>query len=278
MATKKKANNGKRNGNNKPKSKPQNGSIAKREDALPAIFGNVEGFPAGMENVDSSDIILPRLALVQSMSRCVNPDDASAPKPGEFINSLSVERYKPPVRLVPIFYNKAAILFPEKINDPIECQSRNAKEGTAFGTCAECENNWADWSRGEPPRCSQIHEFVCVFADDDPESALPFIVSMMRTSAGVGKKWLSAARFAGVNAPLFGVVYELSRDVKENEHGKFYVYTIRPAGRVDDPHAYVPLYQMVSGAYKQDRVVTDFEEAPDRITGDDATDFDPNKL
>jgi hypothetical protein len=264
--------------NGKGKKNENNGikDLVKGGENLPTVASATgeKGMQAGFEAVDESDIILPRLSLLQLMSKAVDVEDKNAPQPGQFMNTLTMETYKPPIEVVPVFYNKAAILFPEKLSDPILCQSRDALTGNTYGDCEGCEHNWASWESG-PPACSAIHEFICVFKADNPEFALPFIISMMRTSAKAGKQWLSIGKVAG--GPSFGASYLIGADKKENDHGKFYIYTVRPSGRID-PTPYERTYLSMLSAYRSGRIKTDYEESPDRIQkkGDDS--FDPDEF
>jgi hypothetical protein len=262
----------KKNNNKKGNAKEEKALVPTEEIAL-AIPGMEEGVIPGLECVDDSDIILPRLALVQQMSKCVDDHDEDAPKPGVLINTLTMEQYPPPVEVVPVFYNKAAIKFPSDPSEPIECQSRDSVTGMTHGICGSCEFYWGDWQHG-PPACSVIHEFICVFKKDEPLFALPFIVSMMRSSAKTGKQWLSIASVARV--PLFAASYEIGADYRKNDKGNFYVYSVRPSGRID-PNPYGRLYQSMFKAYKGGRIKTDYEKGEDRITDGDAS-FNPDEF
>lgn len=254
------------------KNKNGNEKALKKTENIPLdIPGMVDGIQPGLECVDEADIILPRLALVQSMSKCVDAEDDSAPKPGMFLNTLTMDAFDAPVEVVPIFYNKAAIKFAEKVNDPIECQSRDSVTGNS-GLCGECESNWNDWSNGTPG-CTSIHEFICLFKSEDPSFALPFIISMMRSSAKIGKQWISIAKVS--RAPLFAASYLIGKEQKENDYGKFFVFTIRPSGRID-PNPYKSHYLSLFEAYRGNRIKVDYENPADRITDDES--FDTDKM
>lgn len=234
-------------------------ALATTEENLPSVpsLTGEEGAQAGFECVDESDIILPRLSLVQPMSKCVDEDNEDAPTVGQLYNTLTMEAYDPPVEVVPVFYNKSAVFFPEKPADPILCQSRDSITGSEFGLCGECENNWGEWVDGKAPACSAIHEFVCVFKDVEPIFALPFIVSMMRTSSRTGKQWLSIGKTAG--GASFGASYLIGADKKQNDHGKFYVFNVRPNGRID-PTPYTHIYKRMFDAYRGGRIKTEYDE------------------
>lgn len=258
----------------KKKNDKNNKSLVPTEDIPLAMPGMVDGIQPGMECVDDADIVLPRLALVQAMSKCVDLEDDEAPKPGTFLNTLTMKQFKPPVKIVPIFYNKAAVKFPDTLNEPIECQSRDSISGTAFGTCAKCEYCWNIWTDG-PPQCTVIHEFISVLEDENPKEAFPFIVSMMRSSAKVGKQWISIAKIS--RAPLFAATYQLGRESKETDKGKFFVFTVKPAGRID-PNPYTNLYRGLFDAYKGGRVGADYDKAPDRVSENGEASFDPEEI
>ncbi len=259
------------------KTKPNNKALAKKEEFsdidLTDIPGMVDGVIPGMENVDPGDITLPRLALIQGPSPVKDPDNPNAPTDGQFYHTGTMESYDAPVMVVPLFYNKAAAKFPENMGDPIECVSRDSKVGNVFGMCNDCEHNWKEWNKDEPPECTEIHEFICVMKDESPKDALPFIISFMRTSATTGKEWLRAIKYAGKkNWPMFGVQYEVGRTTRENTKGKFFILTVNPSGKID-PRPYYEDYKYIAEANAKGGIQTSYDM--DKNVEDDDCVFPP---
>jgi len=268
----------KKNGTNSDIPKDDSSALAKPNESSLAI---PEGdFNAGMDNFDINDIILPRLILCQLMTRCSDVDDKSTPQPGEYFNSLTMEKFAPPIEIVPLFYNKRAILFPDKMEEPIICMAADGKTGNTYGKCVDCEDYYNQWKEGEPPRCAAIHEFTCLFASDETEELpMPFLTCFMRTSYGIGSKLGTLIQMSRARKhPPFAYKYELGAIKKENDKGKYYVSSIRAAGRVDATK-FLDAYNMLSGAHKAGKISTEYQEAPDRYTveGSDIPDFDDLK-
>lgn len=222
------------------------------------LKSEVDGAIPGLENVDQGDIIIPRLDLMQKTSKAVEREDDPA-KPGDYVNTITGIITAPPFEVVPIFFNKAAILFGENAGDEIICKAPDGKYGNFHGLCEKCDYNYKLWVENEPPKCTAIFQFFCVFADEEPEAATPFIVSMKATGAKTAKKWLSAAKFAGPKVPLFGVKYSLGSLKKENKAGTFYVPTIAAAGRID-PVPYFVLYEMIFDAFNAGAIKADLDD------------------
>jgi len=238
-------------------------------DQLPDVFKpDKSGVAAGMENVDTSDIILARVGIVQEMSKCVDPEDKTAPRPGQFLNNITMKTYEAPITIIPLFYNKAAVLFPDEPGDPVECSSRDGKTGRMYGTCNECEYNYAaSWVNNEPPRCRAVHEFISLFADDDPENSIPFVITMMKSSYKTGQQLITLAT-SKPGMPWCYAKYEIGKEYIKNDKGKFYIYTVRPAGLNSNLEAYADIYTMIKSAYNKGIVAQDFDESPDKISDD----------
>ena len=239
---------------------------------LPAIPGATPGIVAGLENVEQGDLSFPRLMLVQPLSRCVSGDDPAAPRPGQFANSLTLEAINPPIIVVPIYHHKMAAKYPPGQGDPIEGMSRNGKEGNKFGLCGKCAYNYKIWDDHTPPSCTLMHTFTCLKAADSPDPSNLFLITMMKSSSGAARKWLSSIQFSGLPAS-FCRRYELGREEKKNDKGRYYVWTVRPAGNVEEPMKYADLYRSLNDAFSAGRLTTDMEGAPDRPVNEDEKDI-----
>lgn len=258
-----KGNGKKKNGNNK--------ALKKREETLPALPGAIPGVPAGFENVDQDDIVLGRLAIVQPSAKCIDPDNENAPSEGDIINTLTMEILEQPVEVVPVFFNKSAILWGEEVGDPFQCRSRDSKHGVIFGECSQCPHNWKEFKEGKPPDCTLLYEFISVLATTaDPSGVIPSVISMSRTSAKTAKNWLSGMR--SLNKNMFSHSYKLSAEQAKSDKGRFYIFKVEKGIEVDEL-LYFPVYQMLYTSYKEGRVVSDIENAEDNIAGDDDTPF-----
>lgn len=205
----------------------------------------------GFEQVSNEDLIIPRAKLLQALSPEVTSGQM---RPGDIITNISLEKL--PEKFVPVFMFKSWIRWnPRKKGDPgfdvnhapgaIIWRSNDAHdqrviEGSRFG---------AD---GELPLVTSYLNFLSYFAPFPH----PVILSFSKTNYSIGKKLLSLAKFSGDD--MFARVYTLGTEMKSNESGDFYVYTVTPAGNNDSsvPGAMYNLY----APYRENIVVAEDED------------------
>ncbi len=154
---------------------------------------SVEGVPevVGRENVDPDDLVLPALALLQSMSKAVKNRVEDA-EPGRFMHT-GTEHVLPegPVRCIIAHYHKGNALFP-KDNNPLydglkTCISSDGVEGTVYGACEDCRKclwDKDDWD-APPPLGAETHHFVAL------TNMGPVMLRFSRSSFKGGSKFLS---------------------------------------------------------------------------------------
>jgi len=194
----------------------------------------------GTEALDRSDLVLPRLRLVQSQSTFC---DAEA---GLLHNSLTGEA-KPEVRVVILKVGKARVMWPESFardQDPL-CASNDAVTpreefvGVYSVNCAACP--MAEWQRDAPPSCSFGYTYLVADRDADD---LPAILTATRSS-------LKAAKAANTLVRAFGVRREIvvSSQQVVNDRGKFHTLTFKLGAEIEPGNAarYAAMSQALGG-------------------------------
>jgi len=171
---------------------------------------------SGTENLDRSDLVIPRLRLVQAQS--MFSDDV-----GSLYNSLTGIA-KQEVKAVILKVGKARVRWPDDFQrDQLpECASndgivpRDDFAGVFSERCCTCAE--ALWLDDQPPRCALSYVYLLA----DRENDLPAMLSVSRSS-------LKAARQMNTLIRAFGVRREIiigSQQVT-NERGKYHVLTFR---------------------------------------------------
>jgi len=214
-------------------SMPQDASISEEKAlspvqsaGLPALNNDRRGFE---DEVDQSDLIIPRAKLIQPTSdEMHNPDNVTL-RGGMIINSLTKEEISKV--FVPIFYYKEYLRFnPRKKSDrgflpefapgALIWRTRDGNDPRVF---AECQFG----PGGETPIAITTLNFFSLFKD----SAMPLILSFGKTSYKAGKNLLSLAKLRG--GAMFSRQYKLSILPMTNDQGSYFVLKVDPNGDCD---------------------------------------------
>lgn len=219
-----------------------------------------KGTGRGSEEVTTSDMVLPRLEIVQALSpiKETNPDA----KDGQLFNSVTQEIIGDMCYFVPVYYRMEYLVW------------KDADQGGGFfgshATQADAEARVTqEVENGENPDFLEIVDTpvqygLRILADGSYEQ---IVISMARTKAKVSRKWNAMIQIAG--GDRFSRVYKISTFRDENKKGqKFHNYVVQPAGFT--PKA---VYEAAEAAY------TGFKSQEFRVaheTAGPAADADPS--
>lgn len=171
-------------------------------------------------NIEASDLVVPRLKVLQGMSDEVMNDKLP---PGLFYLSNLRQTIEPPIRGLIIFHSKSRALFPQasrfETHGLERCIAPNALEGNTYGSCDTC--NYKEWPKGadgktpagQSPPCSLSNNFIFL----TPHG--PYVLRFARTSFKAGKNFLSDVAMAGLNFWHHPVVVSVLSDSKELGQG-----------------------------------------------------------
>lgn len=213
------------------KKKKKSTALAKTGNSDLALPDYIKtGAGRGMENVDQTDILLPRVKLLQQMSPEVQDGDMKA---GQLVNSISGQLIGDgeEVEFIAVAHFKSRILF-EGIGAEakIICSSPNGLKNMEGINCLTCEKSqWPDEKEAENrrknglrlgPECVQFYNFpvLLLTGNGQPEIAG---LSMSRTKIKVAKKLLTLVRHAGAGIDIFGLKFKLTT-VKESSANRTY--------------------------------------------------------
>jgi len=184
--------------------------VVKKEDQLPSYM-NPES-SRGSENVDSNDVQIPRISVVQALSPQVDKDDPAYIKEaqvGDILNVLTGELYPDGLEFVPVFFEK----------DHLVWKTRKA----GGGLVARCENEveaakLADTDANYEYVMSPNHICILLGPDREPlnEVAIPMAVSKHKVS----RRFNSLIRLNG--GDRFSRIYKLTSVSDENSAGEKY--------------------------------------------------------
>lgn len=210
---------------------------------VPDFLRGETGNQAGMEEVDSSDILMPRLGLCQALSpqrRMSDPSFIPELKEGELFNTVTNEIFGKELDIICLYFFKNRVKFFD-LDDGggIECSSPNAIDGgkiTPEG-CASCR--FSVWGNGaidkdspeaqEAPACTLYHNFMGFLPSVDMPS--PIAVSYKSTGIKFSKQLLANVRVT--NLPMYAKVYKVSVVLMHKDKNEWFEKRITPGAYID---------------------------------------------
>lgn len=199
--------------------------------AIPDYLKGVHG-REGSENVTKDDLVIPRLALCQSMHperKKSSPKYIPGLEEGQFFNTSNQDVYGNTVQVIPLLKTSSRIYFQDmKQGGGILCRSMNGVDGgTIVPTCASCPN-----SQGYPSACTEFKNILSVLLP----SRTVILVSMKSTALKAAKQWISRMQdlTEKLNKPFYTNVFEITTAADKNMKGEYFVPVVKRVGWADE--------------------------------------------
>ena len=203
---------------------------------VPAFMGNCSN-GRGSENVEVTDIIMPRVKLMQALSPEVEKGVAQV---GTLINSLTGECFGSSCVFIPIKHAKSRIHWKSKDEGGgIICAAMDAKTPSNSDIAQNCINcKLKDWDNGakvkkdKAPKCTLYYNFIVVLEG----VADPIMLSMEKTKVPTARRLisLSTIKHNGKDLDMFAKKYKLSIKKDYKESNMYYNYEVDPVGFVTE--------------------------------------------
>lgn len=199
-------------------------------EALPDYLKNGAG--RGNEEVKMSDMVLPRLELVQAQSPIKEVEGNEDVREGQLFNSVTQEVYGDLVYFVPVYYRTEHLIWKH--------QDAGGGFFGSFPTADEARAKFKELIEEDPSLAGKTKEGKDVLEVVDtpvhyglritPEGVIEqIVISMSKSKAKVSRKWNAMVQITG--GDRFGRVYKISSFTDENKQGKkFKNYVVQPAG------------------------------------------------
>lgn len=190
--------------------------VATVQATMPAFLQGMQS-TRGAENVTTSDLIIPRLEIVQSLSPCrkkSDPNYIDGAEEGMLYNNVTRELYGPDVMLMPVFYKKEWLIWKDRL--------KGGGFRGAFPTELEAVQICGTLESPDDYDIQDTAQQFCLLVKADG-TAEEIVVSMAKTKLKASRKWNSLIRLAGGDS--FSRVYKLSGISAQNANGDEY-YTI----------------------------------------------------
>lgn len=210
-----------------------NSDLAFAQSAIPDYIK--QGTARGSEEVKSSDMVLPRLEIVQALSP-IRDDSSGVYNPdareGMFFNSVTNELIGDTVYYVPVYFQVEYLVW--------QSQDHGGGFHGTFPTLEQAEEKREAVVAADPslqgttdkgiPIVEVVDTPVHYGLRIDPNGLCEqIVISMAKTKSKVSRKWNAMIQIAG--GDRFSRVYKITSFTDENKKGqKFKNFVVQPAG------------------------------------------------
>jgi hypothetical protein len=186
-----------------------------------------QGPARGSEEVKSTDMVLPRLEIVQALSPI--KDENPGAREGFLFNSVTREIVGDLAYFIPVYFRMEYLVWKD--------QDKGGGFFGSFNSQAEAEARVNEAvSQGEDPSDLEIVDTPVQYGlRIEPEGKTEqIVISMAKTKAKVSRKWNAMIQIVG--GDRFSRVYKLTTFKDENNKGqKFFNFVVQPAGFTPEP-------------------------------------------
>lgn len=222
-------------------------SVNQTQQALATVDGADRKDVRGKEGIESSDMVLPFLAICQKTSPQLESDSPKFIDGVKFLdlfNSLTSEVYEQPVEFIPLVLRKHAIEF-NPFNEGGGIKDRNVDWNDA-----RCE-----FDGDNKPTATRFYDWAVLLV---PSMEL-IVLSFKSTNISAAKQ---LNQFVSMRqGPAFAGKYKVKVVGKQNQYGKFGVLMVQPAGKPD-----TDAYEFATQVYdsiKGKTIVVEHEAEPE---------------
>lgn len=211
-----------------------------QQEEVPDFLKSQIGNSQGLEDVEQSDILIPRLGLCQALSpqrKKSNPLYIPDLEEGQLFNTVTQQIYGSELEVVLLFFFKNRIkYFPIDSGGGIDCISPNGIDQGRISPdgCSVCRysqfGNGEDVVDGEkqgPPECTLYHNLMAFI----PVDISPIAISFKSTGLKVTKQLLAQIRMSRL--PMYAKRYKIGVSEAKAGQNEWFEKKLTPLGFVD---------------------------------------------
>lgn len=197
--------------------------LAKVEEKRLAEFGGL----MDETEVSVTDILIPKLLLMQSMSPLVQDEKARAGEIRSSVDGKKITEKEASVDIIPFKVYKTWVTMKKKGNEFVK------QEPFTINNATLPREQVVD---GEEVVNYETLNYYCLLPHEIAEGVfMPYVVSFRSTGYMAGKALEShRARLKEFGKPVCFKTFTLGAEPRENEHGRFYRYTIQESRDTTD--------------------------------------------
>lgn len=180
---------------------------------------------SGLENIDSSDIVMPKVKLLQAMSLEASK---GLGKPGEFLNVTTGEvADMSDIILLCMQHSRIRFSTPFKRGEAPLCRSLDGIRSTDGVECKNCQ--YADWDNiaegKNKPDCNLGYTWLAMPYNENGEYTIPFRVIVAGAGITEMKKFITNVNCtaAPLGLPMWVFRYEAKSEQVEKDGNIFFV-------------------------------------------------------
>jgi len=201
--------------------------VTKAQETMPAFLKDHMRDDRGSEEVQSNDLVIPRIELVQGLSKARKKGDPQCipgAEEGMLYNNVTRELYGTSLKVCPVMFRKEWLLW------------RDVDLGGGFGGAfPDAESAQVAMDQQERPEEWEVvdtnQHFVIVLKEDGTMEEA--VISMAKTKAKASRLWNSLVRING--GPRFSRVYEIAGVSAQNKKGQdYYNLSVSNVGFVNE--------------------------------------------
>lgn len=186
--------------------------VAKQAEVeqLPAFLQGKVGSTLGRENVESADLIVPRLEIVQAISPCRKKNDPAfieGAEEGMMFNNVTRELYGHTVFLIPVYFKKEWVIWKDR--------KKGGGFRGAFENQSEALNALNNLEDGADCEVQDTAQQFCLLVHPDGKLE-EIVVSMNKSKLKTSRKWNSLIRMTNLDSfsrqYLVGTVEETNKN------------------------------------------------------------------
>lgn len=255
----------------KAKAKAKGKEVAVKKDAdmvlseeRPEWMRPTEDAPSrGSEDVERTDLVIPRVEIVQALSPCLKKSDAAyieGAEQGMLYNSVTRELYGRMVMFIPIVFHKEFLLW-KKRTEGGGFRGAYSTIPEAREALAALEEDAEDFDIVETPQ-----NFGYIATRQGLQEA---VVSMPKSKQKVSRQWNSMIRLNG--GDRWSRAYMLSTVEDSSDKGDYWNLSVAPSGYVPED-----VYKRAEALYNSilagDRVL-EADRSEDAASVDEDSDY-----
>lgn len=175
-----------------------------------------DGQARGSENVEMADLVIPRIELVQALSKCLiegSGEYIEDAKPGMFYNSVTRTLYGPALNVIPVFFKKQYLAWRDR-------KTTTGGFAGAFDKLSDAQARIAEQEDADKWEAIETAQQMVLVYNPDTGDTDEAVISCARTKMKVSRQWNSLIRINGFDR--FSRMYTLFSTDEQNAKGDHY--------------------------------------------------------
>lgn len=228
--------------------------VVKKEETSTAVAPATQQ-ARGLSDEDTTELLLPRIELLQAMSPAVQ---SGLGKAGELVNQITKSPLSTNIFIPIAMHRKFIKWIPRNEGGGVEYQTTDPKDPRVVA-----DTQWGP--HGEKPSCTKYLNFLVLLEGE----TLPIVLSFAMTSFQTGRKLYTMCKMAG--GDIWNKKYKLLAQSKTNQMGTFFVFDVQEAGATGEREKMIA--EQLYDAFSKRDLKFDMENDQSKAPAQEGEDF-----